>query len=145
MSGLLASPEKKDGPVSLRQRGHPQHCAAARGSQDDLHPLHVGQLLVSGNRVLGAALRVLDDELQLSSVDAARGVDLVGRHPLGLVGHRAIGLARARQRFHHADPERALLLIVTAAASQGRQRQNRHQPENEESLVPRPCQEAPLT
>ena len=56
-------PGEQHHPVGLGQRGRAQHRAAARRTQDDLHPVHVGQLVVGRDGVLGSALGVLDDEL----------------------------------------------------------------------------------
>ena len=105
MSALLARPENRITPS-----------ASARGAAPSIAPLHEvpriifmpstsGQLLEGGDGVLGVALGVFDDELQLASVDASGGVDLVGGHLLGADGDVAVGLAGAGDGFHDADAE----------------------------------------
>ena len=85
------------------------------------HAVHVGELVVRGDCVLGAALRVLHYELDHAPVDAAGSVDLVDRKLLRLAGNRSVSLAGACERFHHSYLERFVARIVPAGGSQERQ------------------------
>ena len=122
---VAGQPGEQDHPVVFRQRRDAQHCPAAGRAQDDLHLVHVGQLLVGGDGVQRAALGVFDDELQHAPVDAARGVDLVHGHLLRPDGHVAVGLAGTRERLHHADAVRTIACIAAAGrdGKSGRQSQ----------------------
>ena len=90
--------------------------------------------MVGGDGVRGVALGVLDNELEHPTVDAARGVDLVRSHLLGLVRDRAVRLTGTRQRLHHADPERLVLLAVITAGDDSQHKDGR-QAEDEEQLT----------
>ena len=117
---VCRQPGEQDGSVRLRERGSAQHRAAARGAEDNLYAVHVGQLPVGGDCALRAALGVLYDELQRASVYTARRVNLVERHLLDLVRHDAVSLAGAGQRLHHADAV-GRLRVLAAASDEGEQ------------------------
>ena len=126
---------EQDNAVRLGQRGRAEHRAAARRPQDYLHPVHAGQFPVGGNCVLAAALGVLDYEFQPAPVDAARRVDFIRGHLLGLVGDGAVSLSRPRKGFHHADPEWGVFPSGCAApAGHDRQPQDQGQAEGKEML-----------
>ena len=108
-------------------------------------------LRVGGDRVFGAALGVLDDDLQSAPVDSARGVDLVRGHLLGLNSDRAVGLTWTGDRFHHPDHERRQVRgnggrlrlrrrgrLLVSATSQHRQRQDRQRAEGKNPHGQRP-------
>ena len=102
MSGLLARPEKRTTPSFSARGATPSIAPLHEVPEDDLDSVHVGELVVGGDGVLGAALRVLDDELQHAPVNSAGGVDLVQGHLLGLQGDGAIGLAGTGEGLHDA-------------------------------------------
>ena len=108
MSGLVARPENSTTPSASASGAAPSNRAAARRAEDDLHPVNVGQFFVRGDGVLCGTLGVLDDELQLTPVDAARRIDFVHGHLLGPHRHVAVGLARPGDGLHYADHERLI-------------------------------------
>ena len=108
----------------LRHRRSAEHGAAARGTKDDLHTVHVGELIVRGDGVLGVAFRVFDNELDHAPIDTAGGVDLVDGQLLGLIGDGAVGLAGTRERLHHAYPE-GLIFSAVAVTGNHRRYKNR--------------------
>ena len=54
--------------------------AARRGADDGEHLVLLDELLREGDGLLGASLRVLDDQLHLPAEDAAGLVDLLDQH-----------------------------------------------------------------
>ena len=118
--GIAGQPGEEDHAVSFGQRRDAEHGAAARRPEDDLDPVDVGELVVGVDRVLGVALRVFDDQLQRTPVDAAGGVDLLESHELGLVRHGAVGLAGAGERLHDADAIGSRVVCILAAGHEDR-------------------------
>ena len=114
---VAGQPGEQDDSILFGQRRYTKHRAAARSAEDDLHPVHVGELFIGGDRILGTAFRVFDDQLQHAPVDSAGSIDLVRGHLLRLNSHRAIGLTGTRQRFHHAYPERAVSALSAASST----------------------------
>ena len=128
---VARQPREQDDAFGFSHRRDSEHCPAARRAQYDLDAVHVGQLPVCRNGLLGAALRVLDHQFEPSPVDAPRGVDLVRRHLLRLVRHRAVGLARTRQRFHDPYPVGRIIFATNASRSDqhhNRQKQEEYRP-----------------
>ena len=121
---------EEDCPVGLGEGSCAEHSAAAGGAKDNLDSLDIGELVVGGDGLLGGALGVFDDQLKLSSVDAAFGVDFIGGHLLGLVGDGAVGLAGAGEGLHDADAEEGRVL---AAAGAGQDDERGHQDRSEQA------------
>jgi hypothetical protein len=97
---------------------HPRHPGAhdivlggddrrgARPAVQKEHAVLLDQLLDRRDHVVGVAAVVLQDDLDLATVDPAFLVDLVVVHPGGVHHVESVGHRSAGERAEHSDPDR---------------------------------------